>query len=154
WLYSCRHHRVSGAPVVGPQAGERDPLRRLQVAQKVDKLRRGLQEMPPWVFPSVAGTPLDDTSVEKALKRVLKAGEVPSTIRRTARATPWRRCYFSRACHRRTYSAARSRGDSAARRHVREVASDGEQGCRRRTRNNQWTNDRIFDHRPLRTART
>jgi hypothetical protein len=28
------------------------------------------------------------------------------------------------------------------------------EGCRRRTRNSQWTDDRIFDHRPLRTART
>ena len=28
-----------------------ETLRRLQAAQKADKLRRGLQEMPPWVFP-------------------------------------------------------------------------------------------------------
>jgi hypothetical protein len=54
-------------PSCGRKRASETPLRRLQVAQKSDKLRRGLQEMPPWVFPSVAGTPLDDANVEKAL---------------------------------------------------------------------------------------
>jgi integrase len=54
-----------------------ETLRRLQAAQKADKLRRGLQEMPPWIFPSMVGTPLDHANVEKALKRVLKAAELP-----------------------------------------------------------------------------
>ncbi len=33
--------------------------------------------MPPWVFCSEAGTPLDHTNVEKAFKRVLKAAGLP-----------------------------------------------------------------------------
>jgi Phage integrase family len=41
------------------------------------KLRRGLPEMPPRIFPSVVGTPLDHANVEKAFKRVLKAAELP-----------------------------------------------------------------------------
>jgi hypothetical protein len=41
------------------------------------KLRRGLQEMPPRIFPSVVGTPLDHANVEKAFRRVLKAAELP-----------------------------------------------------------------------------
>src|SRR5262249_35256520 len=52
-------------------------LRRLQAARKADKLRRGLQELSPWVFPSSTGTPLDHANVEKAFKRVLKAAELP-----------------------------------------------------------------------------
>jgi integrase len=106
WLYSYRHHRVSGVPVVGPQAGERDPLRRLQVAQKADKLRRGLREMPPWVFPSVAGTPLDDANVEKALKRVLKAGEVPLHYTPHCPRHTLASLLLQQGCHRRTYSAS------------------------------------------------
>jgi integrase len=54
-----------------------ETLRRLQADQKADKLRRGLQDMPLWVFPSLAGTPLDHANVEKAFKRVLKAAELP-----------------------------------------------------------------------------
>ena len=49
----------------------------LRLPKGGDKLRRGLQEMPAWIFPSMAGTPLDHANVEKALKRVLKAAELP-----------------------------------------------------------------------------
>jgi integrase len=54
-----------------------ETLRRLQAAQKAAKLRRGLQEMALWIFPSLAGTPLDHANVEKAFKRVLKTAELP-----------------------------------------------------------------------------
>ena len=36
-----------------------ETLRRLHAAQKAEKLRRGLPELAPWVFPSPAGTPHD-----------------------------------------------------------------------------------------------
>jgi Phage integrase family len=54
-----------------------ETLRRLHAARKADKLRRGLQDLPPWVFPSAAGTPLDHANVEKAFKRMLKLALLP-----------------------------------------------------------------------------
>ena len=54
-----------------------EALRGLQAARKAEKLRRGLQELPPWVFVSHVGTPLDHANVEKAFKRVLKAAGLP-----------------------------------------------------------------------------
>src|SRR5262245_49819534 len=54
-----------------------ETLRRLHAELKADKLRKGLQDMPRWVFASLAGTPLDHANVEKAFKRVLKAAELP-----------------------------------------------------------------------------
>jgi integrase len=54
-----------------------ETLHRLQAAQKAEKLKRGLPELPPWVFPSTAGTPHDHANVNKAFKRVLKAADLP-----------------------------------------------------------------------------
>jgi len=55
-------------------AGVFDELWALWAAEK---LRRGWKDMPPWVFRSTAGTPLDLHNVEKAFKRVLKKASLP-----------------------------------------------------------------------------
>ncbi len=52
-------------------------LARLHAQNKAAKLRRGWKTLPPWVFPSDAGTPLDHSKVAKAFKRVLKAAGLP-----------------------------------------------------------------------------
>jgi len=52
-------------------------LLRLQIERKEEKMKRGWQEMPAWVFCSEAGTPLNMANVEKAFKRILKAAGLP-----------------------------------------------------------------------------
>jgi integrase len=53
-------------------------LRRLSVERKAETLRRGWRELPPWVFASTTGTPLDRHNVDKAFKRALKAATLPA----------------------------------------------------------------------------
>ena len=53
-------------------------LRRLEIDRMVEKLRRGWPEMPPWVFCTEAGTPLDESRVRKAFARALKAAKLPA----------------------------------------------------------------------------
>ena len=52
-------------------------LRRLEIDRKAETLRRGWQEVPPWIFCSDAGPPLDHNNVAKTFKRVLKAAGLP-----------------------------------------------------------------------------
>ncbi len=51
-------------------------LRRLQIEQKTERLRRGSAEVS-WVFCTDTGTPLDDSRVRKLFARVLKAAGLP-----------------------------------------------------------------------------
>jgi integrase len=53
-------------------------LRRLEVERKAETLRLGWPAVPPWVFCSEKGTPLDLANVGKAFKRVLKLAGLPS----------------------------------------------------------------------------
>ena len=52
-------------------------LRRLEIDRMVEKLRRGWQEMPPWVFCTEVGTPLDESRVRKAFAQALKRAKLP-----------------------------------------------------------------------------
>ena len=52
-------------------------LLRLQMDRKPEALRRGWPELPPWIFCSDAGTPLNPANVDKAFKRVLKSAGLP-----------------------------------------------------------------------------
>jgi integrase len=52
-------------------------LLRLQTDRKPEAPRRGWPELPPWIFCSDAGTPLDPANVDKAFKRVLKSAGLP-----------------------------------------------------------------------------
>ena len=53
-------------------------LLRLQVERKTETLRRGWQEVPPWVFCTRAGTLLDERRVRRVFDRVLQAAGLPS----------------------------------------------------------------------------
>ncbi len=52
-------------------------LRRLHVERKAETLKQGWKEMPPWVFCTEAGTPLDKSKVRKVLARALKRARLP-----------------------------------------------------------------------------
>ncbi len=52
-------------------------LRRLEIDRMVEKLRLGWQEMPPWVFCTEVGTPLDESRVRKAFAQSLKRAKLP-----------------------------------------------------------------------------
>ena len=52
-------------------------LQQLQVERKAETLKQGWAEMPPWVFCSDAGTPVDGSRVRKASARVLAAAGLP-----------------------------------------------------------------------------
>ena len=53
-------------------------LRRLEVERAEEKLRRGVKTLPPWVFASETGTPLDLYNATRVFKRVLKAAALPN----------------------------------------------------------------------------
>jgi integrase len=57
-----------------------DELRRLELAQKSDALRLGAGRLSPWVFSTGEGTPLDESRVRKAFKRLLKLASLPRTL--------------------------------------------------------------------------
>jgi len=48
-------------------------LLRLQVERKTETLKRGWAEMPPWIFCTETGTPLDESRIRKVFSKVLKA---------------------------------------------------------------------------------
>jgi len=52
-------------------------LLRLQHERKAETLKRGWPEMPPWVFCSETGTPLDLSNVSKAWRRTLRKAKLP-----------------------------------------------------------------------------
>jgi integrase len=66
-------------------------LRRLHVERKAEKLRRGWQELPQWVFCTGVGTPYDLAFVQRAFKRVVKAATLPT--------------HFTPHCLRHTYAS-------------------------------------------------
>ena len=53
-------------------------LRRLEVDRMVEKVKRGWAEMPPWVFCTDEGTPLDESRVRKAFSFALRRAKLPS----------------------------------------------------------------------------
>ncbi len=48
-----------------------------EATRKQDKLPYGWKELPPWLFMTKAGTPLDPANVRRAMLRVLKAAQLP-----------------------------------------------------------------------------
>lgn len=54
-----------------------DALSRLLVARKATTLKKGWASMPPWVFCTARGTVIDQANVRRAMKRSLKAAELP-----------------------------------------------------------------------------
>ena len=57
-----------------------DELRRLELARKTHALRLGTGKLPPWVFTTREGSPLDESRVRKAFKRLLKMASLPTTL--------------------------------------------------------------------------
>ena len=52
-------------------------LRHLQIERKAETLKQGWKEMPPWVFCTQVGTPLDEHRVRKIFSRVIKDAGLP-----------------------------------------------------------------------------
>ena len=57
-----------------------DELKRLELAQKTHALRLGTGKLPAWVFPTGEGSPLDESRVRKAFKRLLKMASLPTPL--------------------------------------------------------------------------
>ena len=55
-------------------------LRDLEITQKSDILHRGAGRIPPWVFTTREGSPLDESRVRKAFKRLLKHASLSTTL--------------------------------------------------------------------------
>jgi hypothetical protein len=53
-------------------------LRRLEIDRMVEKVKRGWRELPPWVFCTDEGTPLDESRVRKAFSQALRRAKLPS----------------------------------------------------------------------------
>ena len=53
-------------------------LRRLEIDRMVEKVKRGWAEMPPWLFYTDEGTPLDESRVRKAFRQALRRAKLPS----------------------------------------------------------------------------
>jgi integrase len=71
-------------------------LLRLQIERKTDTLRRGLGEVPPWVFCTHNANPFDLAFVQRQFKRVLKAAKLPM--------------HFTPHCLRHTYASLMLQG--------------------------------------------
>jgi integrase len=54
-----------------------DTLAAHAITRKQDKLKYGWSELPPWVFATKIGTPVDPANVRHAMLRVLKAAKLP-----------------------------------------------------------------------------
>jgi integrase len=66
-------------------------LHRLQAERKAETLRRRWAEMPPWLFCTENGTPLDESRVRKVFTKMVKAAALPT--------------HFSPHCLRHTYAS-------------------------------------------------
>jgi integrase len=66
-------------------------LRHLEQQRAGEVLGRGWQTLPPWVFCTRAGTPLDESKVRRAMRQVLKHAKLP--------------LHFSPHCLRHTYAS-------------------------------------------------
>jgi hypothetical protein len=53
-------------------------LRRHEIDRMVEKVRRGRAELPPWVFWTDEGTPLDESRVRKAFSQALRRAKLPA----------------------------------------------------------------------------
>lgn len=53
-------------------------LRRLQLARQREKLKRGWEELPPWMFCTEAGTPLDESRLRKNFAQALRKAALSS----------------------------------------------------------------------------
>jgi len=53
-------------------------LRRHQLTRKTETLKKGWREMPPWVFCSEEGTPLDKHNLYRVFRRLLARAELPT----------------------------------------------------------------------------
>jgi len=53
-------------------------LRRLEIDRMVEKVKRGWRELPPWVFCTDEGTPLDESRVRKAFGQALRRAKLPT----------------------------------------------------------------------------
>jgi integrase len=54
-----------------------DTLTSHAVTRKLDKLKYGWNELPPWMFMTKKGTPVDPANVRHAMLRVLKSAKLP-----------------------------------------------------------------------------
>jgi integrase len=52
-------------------------LRRLEIDRMVEKVKRGWSELPPWVFCTDEGTPLDESRVRKTFSHALRRAKLP-----------------------------------------------------------------------------
>jgi len=68
-----------------------DALLAHEKTRKEDRLKYGWPELPPWLFVTKAGTPLDPANVRRAMLRVLKAANLPQ--------------HFTPHCLRHTYAS-------------------------------------------------
>ena len=68
--------KTGGARTVDVSETLAKALRRLQLARKREKLERGWKEMPPWVFCTEAGTPLDESRVRKNFVEALEEAKL------------------------------------------------------------------------------
>ena len=57
-----------------------DELSRRELAEKIVSLRQGAGPLSPWLFSTDEGTPLDESRVRKAFKRLLKHASLPTTL--------------------------------------------------------------------------
>ena len=69
--------KTGRARVVDMSVGLAVALQRLRAERSAEALKRGQGELPPWVFSSEAGTPLDLSNVTKGWRRVLKHAKLP-----------------------------------------------------------------------------
>jgi integrase len=78
-LYQAVKVPKSGRSRAVDMSGElRDALRRLDIERKAETLKRGWREIPPWVFCTRDGKPLDSCNVAKVFKRILKEAKLPN----------------------------------------------------------------------------
>ena len=66
-------------------------LNEAYISRKREQMAQGRSSIPPWVFASLAGTPLNFSNVGKAFKRILKGAGLPG--------------HFSPHCLRHTYAS-------------------------------------------------
>jgi integrase len=52
-------------------------LQRLEIDRMVEKVKRGWRELPPWVFCTDEGTPLDESRVREAFGQALRCAKLP-----------------------------------------------------------------------------
>jgi integrase len=64
-----------------------DTLASLELAREQETLKYGWRDLPPWLFVTKTGTPVDQAYVRRAMLRVLKAAKLPPILH-PARSAP------------------------------------------------------------------